>query len=85
MNRIQPGEDTQNSRILAKLLENPGEFFAMPLLAEVGSGKRFGFCMVHSRIADLRKDGRTIEQKEYREGKSVHSFYRLIPQFELTP
>jgi hypothetical protein len=33
---------------------------------------------IHSRIADLRKRGHTIEQDSKVDGRKVKSFYRLV-------
>lgn len=69
---------SQCDLILAVLLAaKPGEWLAMPHLAHVGAGSASGFCMVHSRIADLRRRGHTIEQRSERHAGKTHSFYRL--------
>lgn len=68
---------SQNELIEVALRLRVGEWVAMPWLARVGSGND-GFCMVHSRIADLRKRGLVIEQRSERKDGKVHSFYRLI-------
>jgi biotin operon repressor len=63
---------SQNARILAALEEHRGIWVPMPLLAAES-----GAFAVHSRIADLRKEGLTIEQRNQRKGRSIHSSYRL--------
>jgi hypothetical protein len=71
---------SQTARIRGLLQASPGEWVSMPDLAVAGSGKSGGFCMVHSRIADLRKLGLTIENKTERdEDGTCMSYYRLIP------
>ena len=75
---VKPNSSTQNSRILRRLLETPNTWIPMPELAKVGSGKKDGFCMVHSRISDLRKTVHVIENEIVRIGKSNYSFYRLV-------
>lgn len=74
------GGGSQADRILARLQTAAGAWVPMPELAAVGSGSPHGFCMVHSRVADLRKRGLTIEQRvppgARREGASE---YRLVP------
>lgn len=70
---------TQCARILARLEESVNQWVSMPELARAGSGAPNGFCMVHSRVADLRKRGHTIEHRSARvAGTKVHSSYRLI-------
>ena len=55
-----------------------GRWIAMPVLARVGAGKPQGFCIVHSRIADLRERGLVIHQRNRWEDGVVLSFYRLV-------
>jgi hypothetical protein len=85
--RITERDDTQNGRILLNLkgyLHSTCEgWVPMPTLAKSGSGSDDGFCMVHSRIADLRADGYVIEQRSEREGRKTKSFYRLVEQEEV--
>lgn len=73
---------TQNERVLHCLQENAGSWVAMPVLARAGSGSAGGFCMVHSRVADLRKAGHTIQQMSERKAGQTHSFYRLTENAE---
>ena len=68
---------TQSDRILLMLQSRRGEWVDMPCLARVGADNDHGFCMVHSRVADLRKRGHTIEHRNERVGGRCHSFYRL--------
>lgn len=70
---------SQNDLLEDALKSRAGEWIAMPELARIGSGTEHGFCMVHSRVADLRKRGLVIEQRSERVGGKVHSFYRLTP------
>ena len=69
--------ETQCERILAELERCHPNWVPMPQFARVGAGNDNGFCMVHSRIADLRKQGRRIDQRSSREGNQCHSEYRL--------
>jgi hypothetical protein len=75
--RIKAGK-SQNERVLLCLQEHANQWVAMPLLARIGSGKPKGFCMVHSRVADLRKRGYVIQQSDKREGHQIHSAYKLV-------
>lgn len=77
--RARKGGRSQCARILARLLETPGEWVAMPALSRIGSGKRNGSCIVHSRISDLRARGHEIKQwNRFEPGGVVHSFYKLV-------
>ena len=59
--------------ILDRLRSDRGEWVPMPELYRVS-----GAFAVHSRIADLRKRGLTIEHRNERgEAGQVHSYYRL--------
>jgi hypothetical protein len=63
---------SQNNRILAVLLERLGEWVPMPELATAAD------CYaVHSRAADLRRDGYPVECHVERLGRVKKSFYRL--------
>lgn len=75
--RIKAGK-SQNERVLLCLQEHANQWVAMPILARIGSGKPTGFCMVHSRVADLRKRGHVIQHSDKREGHQIHSAYRLV-------
>lgn len=73
---------SQCDRILARLERAKGEWVKMPVLSEIGAGGAGRFCMVHSRVADLRKRlmrfGLTIEQRTAPGAKSSReSEYRL--------
>ena len=70
---------SQCDRIARYLAKYEGRWIAMPKLARVGAGSPQRFCMVHSRIADLRKQGLRIEQESRRILGRVASFYRLVP------
>lgn len=65
--------ESQNTRILKHLTANKGAWVAMPKLSEVS-----GAYAVHSRISDLRDMGFQIQQENRREGKQIHSFYKLV-------
>ena len=67
-------EDTQNSMILARLSETPGEWVSLPELHRVS-----GAYAIHSRAANLRAAGHDIENRVERKGRSALSFYRLVP------
>lgn len=71
---------SQTARILIRLRQTPGEWVPMPELARIGSGKPNGFCMVHSRIADLRRAGYEIEQGH--DTTPSESKYRLLAPLE---
>ena len=64
---------TQCDLILAVLERHAGEWVSLPDLASASRSMA-----VHSRIADLRKRGKTIEQQNKRKGRIVHSSYRLL-------
>lgn len=69
---------SQCDRILARLREARGAEVPMPELARIGAGNADGFCMVHSRIADLRRLGHDIPPARVkRSAGRMHSFYRL--------
>jgi hypothetical protein len=68
---------SQCDLILAAFQAAPERWIPMPELARVGAGSEFGFCMVHSRVADLRKRGHSIDQRSERLEGKTHSFYRL--------
>jgi len=73
------GGRTQRERIERYLSKFEGRWIAMPTLARVGAGHPQGFCMVHSRVADLRRAGLVIDQESrWVEGRCM-SFYRLVP------
>ena len=77
MNTTHPSIESGSSQcacILAELELHAGEWVAMPRLVLCS-----GAYAVHSRIADLRKRGHRIEQRNERPKgkKSIHSFYRL--------
>lgn len=71
---------TQCERIRRRLKAARGAWVRMPTLARVGAGSPQGFCIVHSRIADLRGRGIQIEQRsEWHNGRCL-SFYRLVEE-----
>jgi hypothetical protein len=74
---------TQNDRVLHALREHAPSWVAMPVLSRAGSADGTGFCIVHSRVADLRKLGHAIEQRSDRCGRQVLSFYRLLPSAQV--
>lgn len=65
---------SQNSRVLAKLMDRPGKWVPAITLALAS-----GSLAVHSRVAELRKKhGHDIRQENRRSGRMVHSHYRII-------
>ncbi len=69
---------TQCERILARLQQTPNEEVPMPELAAIGSSVPGGFCMVHSRVADLRKQDHVILSRTEKKDGLMHSFYKLV-------
>jgi len=69
---------TQSDRIETALRERANQWVPMPLLARIGADSPEGFCMVHSRVSDLRKRGLDIAQKNDRVQGRIHSSYMLI-------
>lgn len=65
---------SQSSLILEALDKEKGKWVPMPYLARIS-----GAFAVHSRIADLRKDGHLIRQENRRfpGSRQTHSFYKL--------
>lgn len=77
---------SQNHKLADYLRANPGRWLPMPELAQVITPTGIG-AAVHSRIADLRKLGLTIEhrnEKNHHDGL-VHSFYKYIPNPSHSP
>ena len=75
---------SQCDRILAALEAAHGKEVSMVELAHAGSDAPGGWCMVHSRIADLRKRGHDIPAARLEKvGRQMHSFYKLIPNLEV--
>jgi hypothetical protein len=72
---------SQCQRILERLRAANGDEVNMAELARAGAGDPNGWCMVHSRIADLRKHGLNIPKArvERQPDGAMHSFYRLLP------
>jgi len=65
---------SQKEKILKELSRVWGQWVEMPVLWRVS-----GAFAVHSRIADLRRDGYVIEHKnEWSEDGVCKSFYRLV-------
>ena len=64
---------TQNAIILQTLREASGQFVSMPALVLVS-----GSLNIHSRVAELRKQGHRIESNVKRVGLAKHSEYRLV-------
>lgn len=71
---------TQTNRIYRRLTNARGAWVPMFILARVGAGDPQGFCIVHSRIADLRRKGLVIEQQSKWEGGRCKSSYRLVEE-----
>ena len=65
--------ESQCDVILDKLRRHEGRWVDM-----VDLHRASGSMAIHSRIADLRKRGHTIEQQNKRHGRTVHSQYRLL-------
>lgn len=66
---------SQNSRILAKLMARPGKWVPAYTLLQVS-----GSMAVHTRISELRTEhGHNIQQRNLRNGRIIHSHYRIIP------
>ena len=59
--------------ILDTLKTRAGAWVAMPHLYKVS-----GSMAVHSRVADLRKNGHNIQNEKRRHGRKCFSYYRLI-------
>ena len=70
---LQSKPTSQCDLIHAELERNAGNWVAMPRLWKVS-----GAFAVHSRIADLRKRGLTIEQRSERVGGTCRSEYRVV-------
>jgi len=70
---------SQCERILARLREARGQEVSGLELARIGSDSGpHGYCMVHSRIADLRKRQHDIPPaRTQKVNGRMHSFYRL--------
>lgn len=69
---------SQCDLILGRLLLTPGLWVPMPELARVS-----GAYAVHSRVADLRRRGIRIDQRNARRGRLVLSSYRIQPPASL--
>jgi hypothetical protein len=63
---------TRTEIVLTKLREKAGDWLALPDLVAAGGGYA-----IHSRVADLRRQGHTVENKIERKDGEKHSFYRL--------
>lgn len=64
---------SQCDLILAVLERHAGAWVSLLELAAAS-----GSMAVHSRIADLRSRGKSIEHKNERKGRTIHSSYKLI-------
>lgn len=71
---------SQCACILAELQLHGGEWVSLARL-HVCSGSM----AVHSRIADLRLRGHTIEHRNERKGRMIHSSYRLLHPESVQP
>lgn len=67
---------SQCDRILALLKSRAGKWISMPELAAAGNPDGL-FCMVHSRISDLRKLGHRIDHQNECSQRIIKSFYKL--------
>lgn len=66
------GGQSQCDRILERLQKSAGQWVSIVELHRVS-----GSYVIHSRIADLRKRGCQIEQRNEWSDGQCHSFYRL--------
>lgn len=72
------GGTNQTLRILDLLMEMRGFWVPMPELAKEASPTRCGIGVaVHSRIADVRRMGFSVEHKNEWVDGQCHSFYRI--------
>jgi hypothetical protein len=71
---VSSGPRTQNGRLRELFLARPGEWLSM-----VELGQAIGAWAVHSRVADLRRQGLAIENRieVAADGKRL-SYYRLV-------
>lgn len=66
---------SQNQLILEHLMAHRGSWVPMPQLLRVS-----GAYAVHSRISDLRGMGYAIMHRNEHKGRTVASFYMLLPE-----
>ena len=73
---VEGGAMSQTKKVLTKLMEANGNWVPMPFLGTCSRSRN-----VHSRIADCRKMGYTVENKVERDWLTGerHSFYRIVP------
>jgi hypothetical protein len=64
---------SQAKLILDELQSRQGEWTPMPVLSLLS-----GAYAVHSRIAELRSMGFTIDHRNEKHGRVIKSFYRLV-------
>ena len=64
--------DSQSDRIEAELLAHKGEFIPMRRLVELS-----GSYNIHSRVADLRRRGHTVENRLTKHDGRTRSYYRI--------
>lgn len=64
---------SQGSKILYYLYRRRGQWVSMPRLWRAS-----GAFAVHSRVADLRREGHAIENRTTQSGREKHSEYRLV-------
>lgn len=69
--------ESQCAVILRILSASPGRWVPMPELAQAA-----GCYAVHSRVADLRKRGHTIEHRNEWAGRVCRSCYRIVEGIE---
>jgi len=66
---------TQTDIVRRILVKNSNRWVPMPKMA-----KRMGGFAVHSRIADLRKEGMTIVNRQIKRDGVRKSYYRFLPK-----
>lgn len=72
--KSERGGESQCEAILAHLEAHCGSWVGLPDLVRVS-----GAYAVHSRISDLRDRGHHIVHRNERSGRTVKSFYLLVP------
>jgi hypothetical protein len=83
--RHKPNRGNQGSRILDRLVQSPNTWILKGELARIAICLPNEDCTVHSRIADLRKEGHVIKNQKLHSEGVCHSFYKLIPPTGTVP
>jgi len=76
----QQAGQSQCDLVLLALTAREGHWVPMPYLARLS-----GAYAVHSRVADLRKRGHTIDHRNLRQGRRILSQYRLASSVLTNP